>query len=149
MYKHDFARHFCYSDQLFTGLACLTGMRKIKAVVLFICLFGASCEYHDLGLKCYKGKIIMSTCCTGSTFINIESPWQIGIKTKLNGQEYGNVIQVPGYIKDIDIYMNLRTFNRDRDYNLFPPISCYCLIVEGMDVPLFVATAYSDASCPS
>jgi len=89
----------------------------------------------------------MTSCCTGSTFISLDSSTPIGKNTKLNGGDYSNVIQVPGYLESKDIYLNLRDFNPDKDSNLFP-IHCYCLITVGMDVPVFVATAVSYSSCP-
>ena len=119
-----------------------------KIVILLICvgltIFG--CEYNNVA-TCYHGKVIMTSCCTGSTFISIDSSTPIGKNTKLNGQDYSNVIQVPGYLNDGDVYMNLRKFDPDKDSNLFP-IHCYCLIAIGMDVPVFVATAVSYSSCP-
>jgi hypothetical protein len=90
----------------------------------------------------------MSSCCSGSTFISLDSSTPIGKNTKLNGQNYSNVIQVPGYLNQSDVYMNLRDFDSDKDFHLFPPVHCYCLITVGMDVPLFVATAVSSSSCP-
>ena|SRR5258705_12869422 len=122
-------------------------MKKIIVPLLCIGLTVTQCEYNNVSI-CYHGKVIMSSCCTGSTFININSRFVVGKKTTLNGQDYPNVIQVPGYLNQGDVYMNLRIFNPDKDFNLFPPIRCLCLIVVVEDVPVFVATAISYASCP-
>ena len=107
----------------------------------------SACEYKDLETQCYHGKFIMSSCCTGSSFIQLDSKFPIGKTMKESGKEYQNVIQVPGYLNDGDIYLKLRPFNPDKDYGLFP-IHCYCLIAVGLDVPVFVATAYSYTGCP-
>ena len=121
-------------------------MKKIVILLICVGLTIFSCEYNNVA-NCYHGKVIMTSCCTGSTFISLDSSAPIGKNTKLNGQNYSNVIQVPGYLNDGDVYMNLRKYNPDKDANLFP-IHCYCLIVIGMDVPVFVATAISYSSCP-
>ncbi|MBI1769396.1 MAG: hypothetical protein HY015_05300 [Bacteroidetes bacterium] len=89
----------------------------------------------------------MYSCCTGSTFISIESPMLIGKNVTLNGQGYSNVIQIPDYQKSGEIYLNLRKYDPDKDYGLFP-IHCYCLIAVGAEVSVFVATAVSYSSCP-
>jgi len=122
-------------------------MKKVISIVIGG-LFSFSCGYKDLS-PCYQyhGKIIMTSCCTGSTFISIKSSEQIGRKTNLNGQDYSNVIQVPDYIMGTNIYLNLRKYNPDKDSALFPA-HCYCLIAVGADVPLFVATAVSTITCP-
>jgi len=126
-------------------------MKKIVAETVIICLFITGCEYNNISpnQRCYLGKIILSSCCTGSTFIDLESAASIGKATELNGQQYANVIQVPGYLGSGDVYMNLREFNPDRDYNLFPNPHCYCPVAVGMDVPVMVATAVSHSSCPN
>ena len=122
-------------------------MKKIAILLICVSLTIGACENNNLAI-CYHGKVIMSSCCTGSTFVNIESSIPIGKNTNLNGQEYSNVIQVPGYLNNGDVYLNLRKFDPDKDsYDIFP-IHCYCLIAVGMDVPVFVATAFSTNSCP-
>ena len=121
-------------------------MRKTAILVYCVGLAFTGCEYNNIS-NCYHGKVIMTSCCTGSTFISLDSSTPIGKNTKLNGGDYSNVIQVPGYLESKDIYLNLRDFNPDKDSNLFP-IHCYCLITVGMDVPVFVATAVSYSSCP-
>ena len=123
-------------------------MKKIAGIWI-ICLLASGCAYNDVKPGCYHGKVILSSCCTGSTFINLESIWPVGKATELNGQEYPNVIQVPGYLNNGDVYLNLRKFDPDKDNNLFPNPHCYCLITIGMDVPIMVATALSYTSCPS
>ncbi|MGC4023506.1 MAG: hypothetical protein QM734_16930 [Cyclobacteriaceae bacterium] len=123
-------------------------MNKI-IVALLIIFVAADCS-HENSNKCYQGTIIMSSCCTGSTFINLNTSWPLGVKTKINGTEYQNVIQVPGYLDKENtntIYLSLRPFDRDHDQNLYPPIQCYCLMAIGLDVPVFVATAHSYTSC--
>src|SRR5258705_10327636 len=121
-------------------------MRKI--VMLSFCALAISgCEYNNLA-NCYHGKVIMTSCCTGSTFISLDLSTPIGKNTKLNGQDYANVIQVPGYLNQAEVYMNLRKFDSSKDSKLFPPVPCLCLIAVGMDVPLFVDTALSYSSCP-
>jgi len=82
-------------------------MRKIITLVLCIGLAFTSCEYHNLA-NCYHGKVIITSCCSGSTFINLDSSTPIGKKNKLNGQDYSNVIQVPGFLNQGEVYMNLR-----------------------------------------
>jgi hypothetical protein len=122
-------------------------MNKVLSGIFALCLL-ISCEYRDTGIKCYHGKVILSSCCSGSTFINLDTTLPLGKKTAINGQDYDNMIQLPGdYLANEDIYMNLRTFDPNKDYALFPP-HCYCLIAIGSDVPLFVATAFSYSSCP-
>src|SRR5437879_11828091 len=108
-------------------------MNKIVFGIVIASAIVISCEYKDISPPCYHGKVIMSSCCTGSTFISMDSSTPIGKDTKLNGQDYSNVIQVPGYLSNSDgsIYMNLRKFNPDKDYHLFP-IHCYCLVAVGM-----------------
>jgi hypothetical protein len=88
----------------------------------------------------------MSSCCTGTTFINIDSSIPFGKKANLNGQEYPNVIQVPGYLNQTDVYIKLRPFDPNKDSHLFPPAPCYCLFAEGMNVPKYVVAISS--SCP-
>jgi hypothetical protein len=121
----------------------------MKKIILFIAvgLFTLRCENKDIS-PCYQyqGKIIMTSCCTGSTFINIESSEHIGKTTTLNGQEYSNVIQVPDYMTGNNIYLNLRKFDSQKDDSLYP-IHCMCFIAEFQDVPVFVATAISTTSC--
>src|SRR5258706_257402 len=125
-------------------------MKKI-IILAIVGLFTFSCENKDISPACYHGKIIMSSCCTGSTFISIKSPVPIGKNTNLNGQEYANVIQVPGYLTGSaggDVFLNLRKFDPDKDYILYPPIICECFVAVGMDVPVYVATSVSTTSCP-
>jgi hypothetical protein len=124
-------------------------MSKISFGIFICFLLATGCSYNDLSPKCYHGEVIMNSCCTSSSFINIDSSFPWGKKTTLNGKEYQNVIQVPGFLNAGNVYLNLRDFNRDKDYNLFPPIRCYCLVVIGMDVPTYVATAVSYSSCPN
>jgi hypothetical protein len=121
-------------------------MRKIITVVFCVGLLAVSCKYNNLA-NCYHGKVIMGSCCTGSSFISLDSSIPIGKSTSLNGQDYMNVIQVPGYLTKGEVYLNLRDFNPDKDFKLFP-INCYCLVAVGMDVPVFVATGVSYSSCP-
>ena len=122
-------------------------MNKVVASIIIASVTVLSCQNNDSGTLCYHGKVIMSSCCTGSTFISIKGPFRIGKDTNLNGQEYSNVIQVPDYLANGDVYLNLRKFDPDKDASLFP-IHCYCLIAVGMDVPVYVATAVSTTSCP-
>jgi hypothetical protein len=122
-------------------------MKKI-IIIIAISLFAFSCEHHDLSTSCYHGKVIMSSCCSGSTFISIETPIRIGKDTKLIGQNYSNVIQVPGYLTGPNIYLNLRKYDSQKDVSLFL-VHCYCLISEVMDVPIFVATSFSTTECPN
>ena len=119
-----------------------------KFIILIAGLFAFSCENKDISPPCYQyhGKIIMTSCCTGSTFISIKSPQPIGKNTTLNGEDYLNVIQVPDYLTGTDIYLNLRKYDPDKDGSLFP-IHCMCFIAVGMDVPIYVATAISTTSC--
>ncbi|MBS1506541.1 MAG: hypothetical protein JSS79_07845 [Bacteroidetes bacterium] len=121
--------------------------KRIGLFLLFI--ITASCEYNNRGIECYHGTVIMSSCCTGSSFIDIDSTVPLGKKTTLNGKEYANVIQVPGYLSNGTIYINLRPYDPSKDQGLFPPIQCYCLVAIGMDVPIFVNTGFSYSSCPS
>jgi len=119
-----------------------------KIAILLICVgLAMRCEYDNIA-KCYHGKVIMTSCCTGSTFISLDLSTPIGKNTKLNGQDYSNVIQVPGYLNQGDVYLSLREFDSSKDSGLFPPIRCLCLIVVGMDVPVFAVTALSYSSCP-
>ena len=119
-----------------------------KVEILLVCVgLTMSCEYNNTS-NCYHGKVIMTSCCTGSTFISLDSSTPIGKDTQFNGQEYSNVIQVPGYLSLKDEYLNLREFDREKDSHLFPPVLCYCLITVGADVPIFVATASSNSACP-
>src|SRR5882672_10598249 len=101
----------------------------MKKIVLHLVLVGlaiSSCEYNNLS-NCYHGKVIMTSCCSGSTFITLDSSTPVGKDTKLNGQDYANVIQVPGYLNAGEIYLNLRKFDPEKDSHLFP-IPCLCLI---------------------
>lgn len=121
-------------------------MKKIFQA-LAICLLFSSCHSDKDSLKCYHGTIIMTSCCSGSTFIELDLSTPIGKATNLNGKDYKNVIQVPGYLSGSEVYLNLREFVQPEDNLLFPPQYCYCLIVEGMDVPIWVQTDYSNTSC--
>jgi len=118
-----------------------------KTVILLFWVLASGCEYNNLQ-NCYHGKVIMTSCCSGSTFITLDSSTPIGINTKLNGQEYSNVIQVPCYLDQSVVYMNLRNYDPEKDSHLFAPIRCYCLIAVGTDVPVFVTVAVSYSSCP-
>ena len=122
-------------------------MRKITVPLLCIGLTLAGCEYNNIS-NCYYGNIIMTSCCTGSTFISLDSSTPIGKDTQLNGQQYSNVIQVPGYLNNGDVYINLRKYDPEKDAHLFPPVLCLCLIAVGTEVPVFVAAAVSYSSCP-
>ena len=121
----------------------------MKKIIILISggLFVFGCENNDIGTPCYHGQVIMSSCCTGSTFISIKSPFPIGKDTNLNGKNYSNVIQVPDYLTGTDVYLNLRKYDPEKDASLFP-IHCYCLVAVGMDVPIFVARSVSNTSCP-
>jgi hypothetical protein len=123
-------------------------MKRSLILILVLGALASGCEYNNLEIACYKGHVIMSSCCTGSSFIDIGSKIPIGKTTSINGKNYSNVIQVPGYLNDGEIYLKLRKFDSSRDQNLFPPIYCYCLIAIGLDVPIYVATSYSYVSCP-
>jgi hypothetical protein len=120
-----------------------------KAVIVLFCIgvTVTGCEYNNVS-NCCHGRVIMTSCCTGSTFISLDSSAPIGKNTKLNGQDYSNVIQVPGYLSAGNIYLNLRKFDPDKDSNLFPPMRCYCLIAVGAEAPIFVTTAVSNTACP-
>jgi hypothetical protein len=120
-------------------------MKKIFILEFCMMLAFTGCEYNNLA-NCYHGTIIASNCCSGSTFINLDSSTPIGKNTKFNGKDYPNVIQVPGYLNKGDVYLNLREFDRGKDSNLFP-IHCYCLVAVGIDVPVFVALAVSYSTC--
>jgi hypothetical protein len=91
----------------------------------------------------------MSSCCSGTSFIELDASFPIGKATNLNGQDLKNVIQVPGYLDEGEIYMNLRAFNQNRDQSLFPLPPCGCPIFENMDVPMWVQTGYSTSACPA
>lgn len=121
-------------------------MRTIAAILL-CSLAVAGCEYNNID-TCYHGKIIMTNCCAGTTYISLDSGPTIGTSRNLNGQEYSNVIEVPGYLTENAAYMNLRGYNPEKDAHLLPPVRCQCLVAEGMDVPTFVVTAASSSSCP-
>ena len=117
--------------------------------MMLLALAASSCENKDIGTNCVRGKVIMSSCCTGTTFINLESWRQLGKKTVINGQSYNNVIQVPNYYNSGDIYLDLRSYVASKDSELFPSTRCYCLVAIGLDVPIYVATAFSYSGCPS
>lgn len=121
-------------------------MKKILLAVA-ISVLVSSCDRDKNSLKCYHGTVIMSSCCSGSTFIELDLSTPIGKATTLNGKDYKNVIQVPGFLSGTEVYLNLREFIQPDDDSLFAPIRCYCLISEGMDVPIWVQTDYSNTSC--
>jgi hypothetical protein len=121
-------------------------MKKVVPLLFSVALTFVGCTYHNIS-RCYHGKVVMTSCCTGSTFISVDGSTPIGKDTQLNGQDYSNVIQVPGYLNNGEVHMHLRDFDPTSDGSLFP-IHCYCLIAIGMDVPVFVATAISYSSCP-
>jgi hypothetical protein len=120
----------------------------VKKIVIPLCCIGLTigCEYNNIS-NCYHGKVIVTNCCSGTTFIGLDSSTPIGKSTKLNGQDYSNVIQVPGYLSAGEIYIHLRTFDPAKDSNLFP-IQCFCLIAVGIEAPVFVAIGISHSSCP-
>jgi hypothetical protein len=125
---------------------------RAKSFLFFALLISIiGCEYKNLEPNkgnCYHGSVIMSSCCTGSTFISLDSTFPIGKLMTWGGNEYQNVIQVPNYLNvSGDIYLTLRDFNPDKDQSLYPPIQCYCFVVVGMDVPVYVATSYSSHPC--
>lgn len=122
-------------------------MNKMFARIVIACALAWACEYKDTN-PCYRGRVVWSSCCTGSTFISIQSFAAIGKDITINGQSYSNVIQLPGYITGPDVYLNLRKYDPQKDISLFP-IHCYCLIAAGMEAPLYVATAVSTTSCPN
>ena len=122
-------------------------MKKQLLAIALIWLTISSCDFGD-GRKCYHGSVIMSSCCTGTSFIELDTKTPLGKPASLNGQQYRNVIQVPGYLDEGEIYLNLRRFDPDNDQSLYPTPICYCLVAEGMNVPLWVETAYSESACP-
>jgi hypothetical protein len=122
-------------------------MKKTFLFIIGLWMVASSCEYNSLKTMCYHGKFIMSSCCTGSSFIQLNSKFPIGKTLKYDDHEYTNVIQVPGYLNAGDVYLNLRPFNQEKDSGLFP-IHCYCFIAVGVDVPMFVATSFSYSGCP-
>jgi hypothetical protein len=123
-------------------------MRKIFWGFL-VAMVASSCEYNNLDVKCYEGTVIASSCCTGSSFINIDSSAPIGKPTKWNGIDYNNMIQVPGYLNQGKIYLKLRSFDPKKDQALFPPGPCYCLVAVAADVPVWLTLASSYSSCAS
>ncbi|HEX5168111.1 MAG TPA: hypothetical protein VFW11_02985 [Cyclobacteriaceae bacterium] len=90
----------------------------------------------------------MSSCCSGTSFIELDAFPHIGKATQLMGQDLKNVIQVSGYLDEGEIYLNLRPFDQEEDRSLIPSPHCYCLITVEMDVPMWVATAFSPSACP-
>jgi hypothetical protein len=123
-------------------------MKKVIGAILIILTVSSCDPGYD---KCFHGKFIMSSCCSGSTFIELDTTFPIGKATKLNGKDYKNVIQVPGYLTGEageDIYLNLREYDQQKDSSLFPGAYCYCLIGVGMDVPIWIQTGYAKNSCP-
>ncbi|MBS1682505.1 MAG: hypothetical protein JST48_12400 [Bacteroidetes bacterium] len=120
-------------------------------------LLAVSCKYDDISPYsiCLKGEIVLSTCCTGTTFINLETSIQLGKKITWANHEYQNMIQVPGYLGNPtintigkEVYLNLRAIDMKHDQNLFPTEICFCLIPIALDVPVYVAVNYSYGSCP-
>lgn len=121
-------------------------MKRILIYILVLGLGVSACEYKDMPIQCLQGKVIMSSCCTGSTFIDLDSSVPIGKPTQINGTNYRNVIQVPGSINNGNVYLSLRQFDPKNDQSLFP-IHCMCFIAIGTEVPVWVATNYSYTSC--
>ena len=82
-------------------------------LALGLIIFGCDCEHSDS--TCYHGTVIMSSCCTGTTFIELDAATPIGKSTQLMGQEFKNVIQVPGYLDEGEIFLNLRAFRTEEE----------------------------------
>ena len=123
-------------------------MKKQLFAFIIMWLTASCCDRIDPETACYHGIVIMSSCCSGTSFIELDATTPIGKSTNLMGQDFKNVIQVPGYLNNGEIFLNLRAFRQDEDQSLFPSPHCYCLISEGMDVPMWVQTAFSASSCP-
>lgn len=120
--------------------------QKLFAISL-LWLTISCCDSIDTEIKCYHGSVIMFSCCSGTSFIELDASTPIGKATTLNGQDFKNVIQVPGYLDEGEIYMNLRAFNQNDDQSLFPFPPCGCPISIEMDVPMWVQTGYSTSVC--
>ena len=136
------------SSQLCMNLRCLRCMNKVLLTVAIALIF-SSCDHETNSFKCFHGYVIMSSCCSGTTFIELDGITPIGKATTLNGQDYKNVIQVPGYLTGGEIYLNLREYNEKGDESTIPQPHCYCLISVGMNVPMWVQTNYSNSACPA
>jgi len=123
-------------------------MKKIWILFPLLWLIGSNCKKEQaLGSTCFHGKVILSSCCTGSTFIALDGSQSIGRPMKYNDTLRFNVIQIPGYHPLGDAYLIVRPYNAATDQNLFPPIECYCLVAIGLNAPIYVPVTYSQTAC--
>jgi hypothetical protein len=120
-------------------------MKRNTIILLFLALVVGACSYDNIRVSCYHGKVIGTSCCTGTSFIALDAITPIGKPMVWGGVQYQNVVQVPGFLNSGNVYLDLRAFEQS-DGNLLS-IYCYCLVAEGQNVPLWVATRYSYTAC--
>jgi hypothetical protein len=86
---------------------------------------------------CYKGRAIMFSCCTGTTFFEMSTSVALGKDIEVGGITYHNAIQVVGRFEG-EMSMQFREYDPQKDQNKIGPV-CYCLMAEPwVSLPMFV-----------
>lgn len=115
-------------------------------LILFVAILAASCSCDPQNQTCLKGKTIVSSCCTGTTVIELTGGEQLGDTITLDGVQYFNAIQVSGeFSKDEQVFFKMRAYDPDKDTL---PVECECFAAEPwVGLPTFIVTDWVDESC--
>lgn len=120
-------------------------LKKLSLLFGVAFLFAASCDRDDD--NCVRGNTLSYSCCTGTTFIDLNSSVPLGGTVVKDGVTLENVIQVVGEFSGDDICLNLRPFDPEKDANLIGAV-CYCLVAHEWDsLPKYVITPAHDPAC--
>lgn len=93
---------------------------------------------------CKTGRAIMYSCCTGTTFVEMNTSEALGKDIQLGDTTYHNAIQIVGRFEG-NINVQLRAFNSDIDSL---GAICYCLMAEPwVSLPMYVVESGSTADC--
>lgn len=119
---------------------------RIQLLFLVAGILAASCSCDPPNQTCLKGKSVVSSCCTGTTVIELTGGVQLGDTISINGVQYYNAIQVNGKIADDEeIFFKIRTYDPDKDTL---PIECNCVAAEfWVGLPTYMITEWYDESC--
>ena len=132
-------------------ILCLKNMRRnlIIAFALLLSAFGCN---EGSEVSCVRGTIIGYEQCSNAALIRVEDQHQIGKELQFYDKvSYDNVVRAPGEFGQYGtstIYFQYRSFDRDRDQELFSYSASPCLAIYApLDVPTIVITNYALNPC--